>query len=99
MKFFDPNNPNEKKKMIAAGALGLVALIVLGYVFFGGASSKPPTNRVAGGATPTPRNGIAGPQQTPEVPDDSSIYQPINYPVSIPPASDANRNIFAYYEA
>jgi hypothetical protein len=30
-KLFDPNNPNEKKKMIAAGALGLVALIVLAY--------------------------------------------------------------------
>ena len=30
MQLFDPNNPNEKKKMIAAAALGLAAIIVLG---------------------------------------------------------------------
>ena len=27
MQLFDPNNPNEKKKMIAAAVLGVVALI------------------------------------------------------------------------
>jgi len=96
MKFFDPNNPNEKKKMIAAGALGLIAIIVLGYVFFGGGSSKPPANTIAG--RPTPRV-VATPQQPLDgTTDDLSIYQPINYPVPIPPASEANRNIFAFYE-
>ena len=40
MKFTDPNNPNEKKKMIAAGILGLAAILVLGYVFFGGSPTK-----------------------------------------------------------
>ena len=43
MQLFDPNNPNERKKIIAAGALFVVAMAVLGYVFFGG-SSKPATN-------------------------------------------------------
>ncbi len=83
--------------MIAAGVLGVIAIVVLGYVFFGG-SSKPATNTVAAKPSPTPRS-VAGPQPTPEqVEEDLSIYQPINYPVSIPQAGEADRNIFAYYE-
>ena len=54
MQLFDPNNPNEKKKMIAAAVLGVVALIVLGYLFLGGGSTKP-TNRATASPTPTPR--------------------------------------------
>jgi hypothetical protein len=94
MKFFDPNNPNEKKKMIAAGALGLVAIIVLGYVFFGG-SSKPPTNTIAKGPSPSPRVGnvISDPP-----PDDPSKYTEIIYTGTVPAATEANRNVFAFYE-
>src|ERR1041384_1401114 len=98
MKFFDPNNPNEKKKMIAAGALGLVAIVVLGYVFFGGSSTQP-ANRIAGRPSPSPRGGatpLSGPPDGGG--DDLSVYQPIVYPVPLPPASEANRNVFAFYE-
>jgi len=100
MKFFDPNNPNEKKKMIAAGVLGLIAIVVLGYVFFGGSSKTPTNNVVVTRPSPTPRN-VTGPQPTPAdgTGDDLSIYQPINYPVPIPQVVEADRNIFAYYEA
>src|SRR5205814_543046 len=98
MRFFDPNNPNEKKKMIAAGALGLIAIVVLGYVFFGGSSSKPATNSVATRPTPTPvRTG--NPTQPPDTGEESSVYQPINYNPTTPAVSEGNRNIFAYYEA
>lgn len=93
MQLFDPNNPNEKKKMIAAGVLGLAAVLVLGYVFFGGSSTKTTTPRpVAGGPTPTPTRGQISD------PDDPSIYQPIVYSGFVPKVSEANRNIFAYYE-
>jgi hypothetical protein len=96
MQLFDPNNPNEKKKMIAAGVLGLAAILVLGYVFFGGSSStKPVANRLAGGATPTPTKTSSQPEPSP---DESSIYQPIEYPNTVPAVSEADRNIFAYYE-
>jgi hypothetical protein len=66
-------------------------------VFFGGGSSKPPTNSVAGTRpTPSPRIG-SGPQPAPaESPDDS--YQPISYNGTVPAVTEANRNIFAYYE-
>src|ERR1043166_653792 len=96
MKFFDPNNPNEKKKMIAAGALGLVALLVLGYVFFGGNSM--PTSNVNNIArtSPTPRQPTTGPAQEPP-PDDCSQCREVVFNGMLPPASEANRNIFAYY--
>lgn len=84
--------------MIAAGALGLVALIVLAYVFFGG-SSKPTTNsnRIAQ-ASPTPRQLTTVPAGTIEEADDNCSYcREVNYNGSIPPVSEANRNIFAYY--
>ena len=93
MQLFDPNNPNEKKKIIAAAVLGVAAIVVLGYVFFGGSSTKTTTNRSAtGGPTPT--------QKQPDVPppDNLSIYEPINYNGTVPAVSEANRNIFAYYE-
>ncbi|HXT63000.1 MAG TPA: hypothetical protein VN696_08190, partial [Pyrinomonadaceae bacterium] len=56
MKLFDPNNPNEKKKIIAAVVLGVVAVVVLGYLFLGSGSKKPApnTNQISARSTPTP---------------------------------------------
>ncbi|HEX3085518.1 MAG TPA: hypothetical protein VHP99_13395 [Pyrinomonadaceae bacterium] len=96
MKFFDPNNPNEKKKMIAAGALGLVALIVLGYVFFGGSSTKPPSKPIAGGPPPAVKPGIS-PEPPVEADNNCTYCQPVSYNGTIPAVNEANRNIFAYY--
>src|SRR6266550_5462066 len=98
MKFFDPNNPNEKKKMIAAGALGLIAIIVLGYVFFGG-SSKSTTNTTAGRPSPTPRAGTTTAQAQDKPKDECTICQPIVYNGTVPAVTEANRNVFAFYEA
>src|SRR6266550_1527213 len=95
MQLFDPNNPNEKKKMIAAAVLGLAAIAVLGYVFFGGSSTKTTTTNTIAKASPTPR--IAKEPDT-VVADDPSVYQPVNYIGTQPAVSEANRNIFAYYE-
>src|SRR5204863_1250639 len=94
MQLFDPNNPNEKKKMIAAAVLGLVAIIVLGYLFLGG-SSKKPVNRPVANASPTPAR--VGTTQPPNdtVSDDVSTFQPIVYNNAVAGASEADRNIFA----
>jgi hypothetical protein len=100
MQLTDPNNPNEKKKLIAAGVLGLVAILVLGYVFFGG-SSKPTTTgkrNLAATQTPTPLRGTKDPSLTDNPVDDPSSYQPIIYTGAAPPMSEPNRNIFSYYE-
>lgn len=82
--------------MIAAGVLALVALIVLGYVFFGGSSSKPPANQTtATKPSPSPRAGKEPPPT--EGLEDPSIYTEISYTENPPAYSEANRNIFAYY--
>lgn len=98
MQFFDPNNPNEKKKMIAAAILALVAIVVLGYVFFGGSSSKP-ANQSTARTSPTPvrQTKATGPEEAPA--EAESIYEPVSYNPVVAAVSDANRNIFAFYEA
>lgn len=93
MQLFDPNNPNEKKKMIVAAVLGLVAILVLGYILFGGGSTKP-TNRATASPTPTPRRG---PDKPPPEEEDISVYQEVVYNGTVIGAPEADRNIFAYY--
>jgi hypothetical protein len=98
MKLFDPNNPNEKKKMIAAAALGLAALIVLGYVFFGGSSSKPANNTNAiARVSPTPRQPIGVPGSDDVATENCSYCVKVAYPLPMPALTEASRNIFAFY--
>ena len=98
MQLTDPNNPNEKKKLIAAGVLGLGAILLLGYVFFGGSSKTPPPARRAAAPTATPLRGTRDPALVDNPIDDPSSYQPINYTGGAPPMTEPNRNIFSYYE-
>jgi hypothetical protein len=94
MQLFDAKNPNEKKKMIAAAVLGVAALAVLGYVFFGGSSAKPANNNSIAKASPTPLR-IVNDAQAPV--DDPSMYQPIVYNPAVAAAPEGDRNVFAYY--
>jgi hypothetical protein len=98
MKFFDPNNPNEKKKMIAAGVLGLVAILILGYVFLGGSSSKPPSNRVTTGPSPAPPRGPITTQPPDPPSDEISNLRPVVFTGTVASVTEGDRNIFAYYE-
>lgn len=93
MQLFDPNNPNEKKKMIAAAVLGLAAILVLGYLLLGGGESTKPTNLARATPTPTPR----GPNPPPPEEEDLSVFQEIVYNGTVVGAPEADRNIFAYY--
>ena len=98
MQLFDPNNPNERKKIIAAAALFVVAIAVLGYVFFGGSSKAPPANK---NAAVGPRTvGSPTSKSTPEPSPDASAYlQPLPpAPPTVLAMGDASRNIFAFYE-
>jgi hypothetical protein len=100
MKLFDPNNPNEKKKMIAAGVLGLGAIIILGYLFFGGKSTPTPSStRPTATASPTPVRNPATAAQPPETAsEDMTLFQPIVYNPNVPAVYGSGRNVFAYYE-
>jgi len=69
---------------------------VLGYVFFGGSSTKTTTNNVVAKPSPTPARIIK--DSTDTVADDPSMFQPVVYNGTAAAASEADRNIFAYYE-
>ena len=103
MQIADLNNPGDRKKLIWAALLGLVAILVLWWTFIGfGSSAKPVTQRTAVspstlGARSTARNATT---QTPsDLSDLAESLKPVSLPQSNPGVPEAKRNIFAYYEA
>ena len=104
MQAVDLNKPGEKKKLIMASALGLVALIILYWALIGFGSSSTPTTAPRAAATPTPaRTGPGALRQqnntaatSPDVAN-LALFAPIEYTPSAYSAPEAKRNIFAYY--
>lgn len=105
MQISDIQNPAERKKLIWAGALGFVALVLLWWTFIGFGSSpskvaqRPTVNVSSPGDN---RNLPAKPQPSPlaELKEEAiERLKPINFETSAPAAAEAKRNIFAYYEA
>ena len=104
MQAVDLSKPGERKKLIGAAVLGLVAVIFLWWAFFGFGSSKNPSKPVRATASPTPSRTTAlaaANQQQNQTPSpetvDWSQYAPIVYRPSSYSAPDVKRNIFAYY--
>ena len=103
MALVDLNKPGEKKKLIWAAVLGLVAIIFLWWTFFGFGSSSSRTTTRAANPTATPRPGGTnnagnGNQQQPSsAAVDLANYRPIDFQQSPYDAPEAKRNIFAYY--
>ena len=100
MQLVDLNKPGEKKKLLAAAALGLGAIIVLWWALFGFGGSTRPT-RTTASATPTPRTTqtTSRPQQAP-APEVQSLanFAPVDYVQSSYSAPEPKRNIFSYYQ-
>jgi len=102
MQRVDLNKPGEKKKIIVAAGLGLVAILFLWWALFGfGGGGTPTTARTT--ASPTPQRVAQNPGRSsnqvvsPEV-KDLANYTEVNYHPSPYNAPEARRNIFAYYE-
>lgn len=98
----DSNNPAERKKLIWALALGVIALLLLWWAFFGfggGSISKSPG--IA--ATPLPGSRTQRAAIRPETAEELKGTQldqlrPVSFPGAPPSVPEAKRNIFAYYE-
>ncbi|MDQ3668284.1 MAG: hypothetical protein M3410_17265 [Acidobacteriota bacterium] len=102
MQTTDINNPGERKKLIWALALGLVAILFLWWTFFGfGGSSKPIANRNTQNPNSAPGNRAAinpAPIQRGDELKTPPLEQlrPVYYAVSPPSSTEARRNIFIY---
>ena len=103
MQLSDIQNPAERKKLIWAGALGLIALVLLWWTFIGfGSTPTKVAQRPAPSPSPGSRVVTANPQPSPlpEINENAiERLRPINFDSSAPAVAEARRNIFAYYEA
>ena len=104
MPLVDLNKPGEKKKLIWASVLGLVAIIFLWWTFVGFGSSSPrASNRPAATPTPTPQrapagqNDVARSGRNAPVPFNLETIRPVDFQMSSYEAPEAKRNIFAFY--
>jgi len=105
MERSDLSKPGEKKKLIVAGVLGLVAILFLWWTFFGFGSSKPATPRATVQATRTGPQGPRGtqsannqPDPTQELSDLIGTLRDVNFVGTNTNVPEARRNIFAFYE-
>ena len=102
MQGIDLSKPGEKKKLIGALVLGVVAIGFLYWVLIGFDSGTPTTPRPAP-ASPQQAQRPAQPTTRPagtataEVANLAQLFQPIVYEPTSYNAPEARRNIFAYY--
>jgi len=104
MPLVDLNKPGEKKKIIWAAVLGLVAIIFLWWTFVGfGSSTSRATVRPGPTASSSPRppagqnNTTNGTPRPSEGVVDLAAFRPIDFQLSSYDAPEAKRNIFSYY--
>lgn len=102
MELADFSKPGEKKKLIWAGVLGIVAIIFLWWTFFGFGSGTPApstSSRTGSPSQPTPRSARQPAVETP-TPDSNSLVHltVVPMPIVLTGVPEARRNIFAYFE-
>lgn len=104
MKLSDISNPEERKKLIWAIVLGLLAIVFLWWALFGfGSTPKPAVKQTNSNSRPGPgprRVGETVTAQTANEIKSAPLEQlrPIVISDYVPSAPEAKRNIFVYYE-
>jgi hypothetical protein len=103
MQLSDIQNPNERKKLIGAAVLGLLAIVLLWWTFigFGSSPSKVSQRPVSQTKSSNVNRGSSSkaPSQTgAELSGLLDQLRPISYEHSLPAVPEARRNIFVYYE-
>jgi hypothetical protein len=101
MQLVDLSKPGEKKKLIVAAVLGLIAIVFLWWTLIGFGSGTPTPPAPRAGASPAPPRGpqttTPGASNTPSSPDNWAAFTEIKFVGSSYNAPEARRNIFAYY--
>lgn len=102
MAFLESKTDKEKKQLIAAGVLGLVALVALYFAFGGsffGSGTTSATVKVTVSPKPSPTSSARTDAVLPTVSEQDFAYQTteVRYPGNIY-APEPGRNIFAFYE-
>jgi TIG domain len=97
---FDLSRPGEKRKLIVASILGLIAIVFLWWTLFGFGTTATPSRPSAQQQQPGRTNSRGGPQPspTPVLSDLVATLQEVKLPEAIPVVPEARRNIFAFYE-
>jgi len=104
MKLFEGKSPSERNKIIAAIVIGALAVLALGNMIFSPFSGSKKNITVNVSPSPTAsaspnRNGDTVVTALPKQNEIDDIYTRIPVSMQYPPsASDAGRNIFAFYE-
>lgn len=102
MEIGDLSKPGEKKKLIGAAVLGLVAIVFLWWTFFGfGSSATTTTTRPATTRATPPTRGntpAAAPDQSQQLDKLISELSVVKVGAVNTNVPEARRNIFAFYE-
>jgi hypothetical protein len=97
----DLTRPGEKRKLIIAAILGLIAIVFLWWTFFGfGSTATPPRTSAQQQQQPgrRPPSRGAQPEPTPPLSDLVATLTDVKLPDAVPMVPEARRNIFAFYE-
>ena len=99
MQLVDLSRPGEKKKLIWAGVLGLVAIVFLWWTLIGFGSGPSTSNTTRPVASPTPVRATtaASTATTPAAADNFAAFTKIEFKPASYSVPEARRNIFAYY--
>lgn len=104
MELADFSKPGEKKKLLWAGILGLVAILFLWWTFIGFGSKPSPVPQRTSTTPATQSSGNRSQNTRPvNAPDSAQVInisdlQAIQPPTSVPIVAEPRRNIFAYRE-
>ncbi len=99
MQGIDLNKPGEKKKLLGALALGLIAILFLWWTFVGfGRGSAPPQRITTAQTTTSPGVRPGKTQPEPELSSLTADLREVDFEGAKPDSREGDRNIFAYFE-
>lgn len=98
MQSIDLSKPGEKKKLLAAAFLGVVAIIFLWWTLFGFGGSTGTPQRVSTSPSPSPGIRPVKPNEPGRLTNLTEELREVSFVNNKPDLREGGRNIFAYWE-